>query len=73
MTQGGTEAGRLPRCRRRDPPYYVPGGDSPLSLHATAQLSRAVVSASASEHRAGVRATEEKEVGFITGSANASR
>ena len=40
-----------------DPPYYVPEGDSPLSLQATAQLSRAVVSASASKHRAGVRAT----------------
>ena len=39
------------------PPYYVPEGDSPLSLQATAQLSRAVVSASASKHRAGVRAT----------------
>ena len=47
----------LPRCRRRDPPYYVPEGDSPLSLQATAQLSRAVVSASGSKHRAGVRAT----------------
>ena len=32
-------------------------GDSPLSLQATAQLSRAVVSASAIKHRAGVRAT----------------
>ena len=29
----------LPRCRRRDPPYYVPEGDSPLSFQATAQLS----------------------------------
>ena len=51
----------LPRCRRRDPPYYVPEGDSPLSLQATAQLSRAVVSASASKHRAGVRATIQEE------------
>jgi len=35
------------RLRRRDPPSCVPEGDSPLSLQATAQLSRAVVSASA--------------------------
>ena len=27
----------LPRCRRRVPPYHVPAGDSPLSLHATGQ------------------------------------
>ena len=47
----------LPRCRRRDPPYYVPEGDSTLSLHAAAQLSRAVVSTSASKHRTDVRAT----------------
>ena len=27
----------LPRCRRRVPPYHVPAGDSPLSLHTTGQ------------------------------------
>ena len=42
---------------------YVAGGDSPLSLHATAQLSRAVVSASANKHRTGVGATEGGEAG----------
>eukprot|EP00802_Teleaulax_amphioxeia_P015583 Tamp_15674.p2 GENE.Tamp_15674~~Tamp_15674.p2 ORF type:complete len:239 (-),score=43.21 Tamp_15674:809-1471(-) len=26
------------KCRRRDPPFYVPEGDPPLSLQATAQL-----------------------------------
>ena len=38
LTQGTRRtpsATALPRCRRRDPPYYVPEGDSPLSLHAT--------------------------------------
>jgi hypothetical protein len=30
----------LPRCRRRGPPYYVPEGDSPLSLQATARRRR---------------------------------
>ena len=59
------------KTRRRDPPYYVPEGDLPQSLQATAHLFRAEVPASAIKHRAGVRATEE--VGFITGSANASR
>ena len=40
------------------PAVYVPEGNSPPSLHATAQLSRAVVSTSASKHRTGVRARE---------------
>ena len=30
----------LPRCRRRDPPYYVPEGDAPLSIHATRERER---------------------------------
>ena len=50
----------LPRCRRRDPPYYVPEGDSPLSLHATVLSSRVVLSF-VSRHRAGVRATTPVE------------
>eukprot|EP00802_Teleaulax_amphioxeia_P015865 Tamp_15965.p1 GENE.Tamp_15965~~Tamp_15965.p1 ORF type:complete len:491 (+),score=94.20 Tamp_15965:36-1475(+) len=52
----------LPRCRRRDPPYYVPEGDSPLSLHATVLSSRVVLSF-VSRHRAGVRATTPVEPG----------
>ena len=44
------------RCRILVPPCYVPEGDSPLSLYATA-LSSKVVLASVSRHRAGVRAT----------------
>ena len=34
VNQEDTSATALPRCRRRDPPYYVPQEDSPLSLHA---------------------------------------
>ena len=41
----------------RTMPYYVPEGDSPLSLHATAHLSRPAVSTSASAHRTDVRTT----------------
>ena len=32
LTRRTPSATALPRCRRRDPPYYVPDGDSPLSL-----------------------------------------
>ena len=45
------------RCRILVPPCYVPEGDSPLSLYATA-LSSKVVLASVSRHRA---AEEEEE------------
>jgi hypothetical protein len=44
-----TRTTALPGCRRRDPPYYAPDGDSPIS----AQLYRAAVS----KHRTDVRAT----------------
>jgi hypothetical protein len=60
LTQRTPSATALPRCRRRDPPYYVPEGDSPLSLHATV-LSIRVVLSFVSRHRAGVRATTPVE------------
>ena len=51
MNRGGPRARPRYPGVRLVPPCYVPEGDSPLSLLAT------VLSTSASEHRAGVRAT----------------